>query len=234
MTIIRWILIFCCLSAFMQVSIAQNTRDAEMDRLLKEASEEYKKAMSCDYLIKSLDEQLEQFKDDPNAYRQLKPEVDKQKEEIRKNCVNGVYDPDGQINKTEHIEEEEIEPELDERQKKLIDELKEMFKEEDIKVSETYDEEYSSFTRIPNSISFYMETNISTETFANWMKSKYGVNLEQQNPNSFQQTLDNIPLYGCTYQLLLRTDGSIKSAYGTFTMLKEPISEIKSLCNKQF
>jgi Zn-dependent metalloprotease len=203
------------ITVFMQVSIAQNTSDAEMDRLLKEASEEYKKAMSCDYLIKSLDEQLEGFKDDPNAYRQLKPEVDKQKEEIRKNCVNGVYDPDGQINKTEHIEEEEIEPELDERQKKLIDELKEMFKEEDIKVSETYDEEYSSFTRIPNSISFYMETNISTETFANWMKSKYGVNLEQQNPNSFQQTLNNIPLYGCTYQLLLRTDGSIKSAYGT-------------------
>lgn len=188
---------------------AQNSRDAELDRLLKEANAEIEKAMNCDNLIKSLEKELETYKSNPEAYAILKSEIEKQKIEIRKNCVNGQYNPD----RNTSMEEPPVEEEKDYSNE--LEALKNKYAEEEQKVPETYNETYYPFTRIPKSISFYLEATVNKENFAKWMKEKYNVELKATSEISFNQTLDNISLMGCTYHLILRQDGSVKKAYGT-------------------
>jgi Zn-dependent metalloprotease len=204
-------LLITLISVFSFSANAQNSRQEELDRLLKEASEEINNAMKCDNLIKSLDKELENYKSNPEVYNILKIEIEKQKVEIRKNCVNGVYNPDANI-PVEEKTEEEFDKELVNNK---LEELKNKYAEEQQKVPETYNETYYPFTRIPKSISFYLEATVTKATFASWMKEKYNVQLEATSDISFNQMLDKIKLLGYTYHLLLRPDGSIKKAYGT-------------------
>jgi Zn-dependent metalloprotease len=192
----------------------QTNQNEDLQRYYQQVEEEFKQILDCDRLIKGLDQQLKELSnEDMSIYLTLRDEIEKAKRDILKHCVNGTYQPPQE---PEIADTPEPETSTNPTMQKLMDKLSNL--EKGSANTETYGERYYSFTRIPKSISFYIESTVTKEKFSQWMFEKYGVqlNLLYQDPNlmKYQQTLDNIPLLGCMYSVMLRKNGTIQKAFG--------------------
>jgi Zn-dependent metalloprotease len=212
MNYFKWVLglIVWCLSAglFAQEKLTKQ-QQADLDKAVKEAEAEMAKFKDPAYINKLFDNQIKEFKANGAATPELLNEIEKARAEMLKMAKGS-----GVSASPKPVAEEPDEP---------IETAQVAPKPVEQPLPGSYDEVQSPYSKVPASFRFYRESEVTVETFAEFMQKKYGVKLQKQATVSlptgseittFQQFINEYPVFGAYFKVRHEADGKVLAASG--------------------
>lgn len=182
-------------------------QQAELDKAIKEAEAEMAKLKDPAYINKMFDDQIKELKAKGQATPELLREFEKARAEMLKMAKGGgVAAPSQPEEPNEPTETAPITP-----------------KSEEQPVPTNFDEVESPYSKVPSSFQFYRESEVTVETFAEFMQKKYGVHLQKQQTialptglkiTTFQQFVGEYPVFGAYFKVRHETNGKALAASG--------------------
>lgn len=210
MKTIRYTLLVLLLMCANLMTFAQQKKptnqQAELDKAVKEAEAEIKKLRDPAYINKMFDDQIKEFKSQGTLSAELLKEIEKARAEMLKQAKSKPTTTSPNLpESTAPVENVEPTPPVVPQE-----------------IPDTYDETPSPYSKVPASFRFFRESKVTAETFVEFIKRWYKIDLirladEQPTHNGYliryQQVYQNISINNAIFKLFI--DANRKPVYAT-------------------